>query len=67
MTGEDSGYQPGVVEKVKCEYSHLGKVFNEGIETDDKNEGILKILEEGKKEEEFKKWISRSKTIRCDW
>ena len=28
LTGENSGYKPGVVEKVKSEYSLLGKVLN---------------------------------------
>ena len=28
MTGEDLGYKPGVVEKVKFEYSALGEALN---------------------------------------
>ena len=28
LTGENSGYKPGIVEKVKSEYSPLGKVLN---------------------------------------
>ena len=44
LTGEDSGYKPGVVEKTKLEYSPLGKVFNKGLEEDDKKKGFLKRL-----------------------
>ena len=33
---------PGVIEQAKCEYSRLGKVFNEGLEKEDKKEGLLK-------------------------
>ena len=36
LTGEDLGYNPGVVEKVKLEYSPLNKVFNKGLEKNDK-------------------------------
>ena len=30
LTGEDLGYKPGVVEKVKFEYSPLGEAFSKG-------------------------------------
>ena len=30
LVGEDLGYNPGVVEQAKFEYSLLGKVFNKG-------------------------------------
>ena len=30
LTGEDLGYEPGVVEQTKLEYSPLGKVFHKG-------------------------------------
>ena len=33
---------PGVIEQAKCEYSRLGKVFNKGLEKEDKKEGLLK-------------------------
>ena len=36
LTGEDLGYKPGVVEQVKFEYSPLGKVFNNGLDKEDK-------------------------------
>ena len=36
---------PGVIEQAKCEYSRLGKVFNKGLEKEDKKEGLLKRFE----------------------
>ena len=56
MTGGDLEYKPGVVEKSKFEYSPLGKVFNKGLEEDDKKEALLKKLKivEGKNEEQLK-------------
>ena len=44
LTGEDLGYTPVVVELDKFEYSPLGRVFNKGLEKDDKKEGLLKRL-----------------------
>ena len=44
MTGKDLGYKPGVVEKAKFEYSPLGKVFNKGLEKEDKKQELLKRL-----------------------
>ena len=44
LTGEDLGYKPDVVQKAKCEYSPLGQVFNKGLKTDEKEEGLLKRL-----------------------
>ena len=32
LTGEDLGYQPDVIQKVKFECSPLGKPFNEGLD-----------------------------------
>ena len=50
LSGEDLGYKPNVIQKAKFEYSPLGKVFNEGLDKDDKKEGLLKRLKsiEGK-------------------
>ena len=31
LTGENVGYKPDVVQKVKFEYSPIGKIFNEGF------------------------------------
>ena len=55
MTSENLGYKPGVVEQAKFEYSPLGKVFNEGLEKEDKKQGPLKTLKiiEAKKEEQL--------------
>ena len=36
------GYKPDVVQKAKFEYSPLGQVFNKGLKTDEKQEGLLK-------------------------
>ena len=44
LIGEDLGYKPGVVEQAKFEYSPLGKVFNKGLDKEDKKEGLLKRL-----------------------
>ena len=44
LTGEDLGYKPDVVQKAKFEYSPLGQVFNKGLETDEKQVGLLKRL-----------------------
>ena len=44
LTGEYVGWKPGVIDQAKFEYSSLGKVFNKGLEKEDKKEGILKRL-----------------------
>ena len=44
LTGKNVGYKPGVAEQAKFEYSPLGKVFNKGLEEEDKKEGLLKRL-----------------------
>ena len=38
------GCKPDVVQKAKFEYSRLGRVFNKGLKTDEKQEGLLKRL-----------------------
>ena len=38
------GYKPDVVQKAKFEYSSLGQVFNKGLEKDEKQVGLLKML-----------------------
>ena len=45
LTGEDLGLKPSTVEQAKFEYSPLGKIFNKGLDKDDKKEGLLKRLE----------------------
>ena len=44
LNGEDLGYKPDVVQKAKFEYFPLGKVFNKGLDKDNKKEGLLKRL-----------------------
>ena len=44
LTKKDLGYKPDAIEKVKFEYSRLGKVFTDGLNKSDKNEGLLKRL-----------------------
>ena len=44
LTGEDLGYKPDVVQKAKFEYSPLGQVFNKGLDTSEKQVGLLKKL-----------------------
>ena len=42
LTKEDLGYKPDAFEQAKFEYSPLGKVFTNGLDKSDKNEGLLK-------------------------
>ena len=42
LTGEDLGYIPDPAQKAKFECSSLGQVFNKGLITDEKAEGLLK-------------------------
>ena len=44
LAGEDLGYRPDPVQKAKFEYSPLGQVFNKGLTTGERSEGLLKIL-----------------------
>ena len=44
LSGEDLRYKPDVVQKAKFEYSPLGKVFNKGLDKNDKKDGLLKRL-----------------------
>ena len=55
LTGEDLGYKPDVVRNAKFEYSTLGQVFNKGLDTSDKKEGILNKLKniEGRNEQQL--------------
>ena len=38
------GYRSSVLEQTKFDYSPLGKVFNKGLDDDDKKEGFFKRL-----------------------
>ena len=44
LTGEDLRYDPDPVLKAKLEYSLLGQVFNKGLDSSEKQEGLLKRL-----------------------
>ena len=44
FTKKDLGYKPDAFEQVKFEYSPLGKVFTDGLDKSDNNEGLLKRL-----------------------
>ena len=44
LTNRDLGYKPDPIEKAKFEYSPLGQVFNKGLTTGEKQEGLLKRL-----------------------
>ena len=50
LTKKDLGYKPDAFEQAKFEYSPLGKLFTDGLDKSDKNEGLLKRLKniEGK-------------------
>ena len=41
---DEIGYKPDVSEQTKFEYSSLGKVFTDGLDKSDRNEGLLKRL-----------------------
>ena len=45
LTGQDLGLKPSTIEQAKFEYSPLGKMFNKGLDKDDKKEGLFKRLE----------------------
>ena len=42
LTGEDLGYKPDVLQKSKFGYSPLSKVFNKGLNTNEKQKVLLK-------------------------
>ena len=44
LTKKDLKYKPDAFEQAKFEYSPLGKVFTDGLDTSDRNEGLLKRL-----------------------
>ena len=44
LTKKDLGYKPDAVEKVKFEYSPIGKVFTDGLDKSDKKVGIFQRL-----------------------
>ena len=44
LTKKDLKYKPDAFEQAKFEYSPLGKVFTDGLDKFDRNEGLLKRL-----------------------
>ena len=44
LTKKDLGDKPDAFEQAKLEYSPLGKVFTDGLDKSDRNEGLLKRL-----------------------
>ena len=44
LTKKDFGYKTDALEQAKFIYSALGKVFTDGLDKSDKNEGLLKRL-----------------------
>ena len=44
LTRKDLGYKPDAFEQAKFEYSPLGKVFTDGLNKSNRNEGLLKRL-----------------------
>ena len=44
LTEKDLGYKPDAFEQARFEYSPLGKVFIDGLDKSDRNEGLLKRL-----------------------
>ena len=44
LTKKYLGYKPDAFEQAKFEYSPLGKVFTDGLDRSDRNEGLLKRL-----------------------
>ena len=62
LTGEHLGIKPSTSEKTKFKYSPLSRIFNKGLNEEDKKEGILKKLKniEDKNKELLK--IKKNKT-----
>ena len=42
LTKKDLKYKPDAFEQAKFEYSSFGKVFTDGLDKSDRNEGLLK-------------------------
>ena len=56
LTGEDLNYKPSTAAEAKFDYSPLTKFFNKGLKEEDKQDGLLKTLQniEDKSEEQLK-------------
>ena len=66
LTGEDLGLKPSTVEQAKFEYSPLGKVFNKGLDKEEKKEGLLKRLKniEDKNEQLLKTVNNKTENVK---
>ena len=49
LTGEDLGLKPNTIEQTRLEYSPLGKIFDKGLDEDDKKKDCLKVLQNFKR------------------
>ena len=55
LTGEDLGLKPSTIEQTKFEYSPLGKIFNKGLNEDDKKRLFKRLKNiEDKNEKQLK-------------
>ena len=66
LTGEDQDYKASAVEQARFESFLLGKIFNKGLEKEDKKEELLKRLKniENKNEEPLKAIKNKTKNIK---
>ena len=55
------GYKPNVLQKPKFEYSPSGQVFNKGLDTSQKQVGLLKRLKNI--EDKTDRQLKKTKTI----
>ena len=42
LTGENLGLKPNTIEQARFVYSQFGKIFNKGLDKDNKKEGLFK-------------------------
>ena len=65
LTGENLVVKSSTVEQDKFEYFPLGKIFNKGLNEDDKKDGLFKRPKnrEGKNEDQGKKQLDAIKNI----
>ena len=66
MTGEDLGYKSDVIQKAKFEYSPLGKVFNKGLDENDKKGLLTRLKNIEDKSENQQKMIENKKDNQLD-
>ena len=70
------GLKPSTIEQARFEYSPLGKIFNKGLDKDDKKEGLFKrlknienaqknLIKNDDKDDKDKETNNRHKTSKC--